>query len=1211
MTADPIRDFVAYAQTLDGDEKGEAQVFLDRFFQAFGHAGYKEAGATLEDRVRRKGRSTGFADLVWPGRVLVEMKKRGAALQKHYDQARDYWFNLYPKPQYVLLCNFDEVWIYDFDVQPDPVDTVALDRLAERRAAFGFMLPQPETPLFENNRVDVTREAAHTVAQVYTGLVDGGEDPDRARRFVLQCVAAMFFEDVGLLPGNVFAHAVDDCLHGGADAYDVLGGLFRQMADPTPARGGRFAAVPYFNGGLFRDVEPVALGKAGLLPLLEAARSDWRRVQPEILGTLFQDVMDPEKRHAQGAHFTHEADIQKIVQPTVVRPWRERIAATDTLAGLKDLRDDLLRYRVLDPACGSGNFLYVAFRELKRVEIEVVAKVVGAFSPAAIQRAGFARTSRVSVRQMYGLDHNAFAVDLARVTLTIAQQAAARDAARTAEADATGALFEDPLPLDDLTANVRQADALFADWPDVEAVIGNPPFVSKNKMAPELGAAYVDRVRRAYPDVPGRADYCVYWFRKAHDHLGAGGRAGLVGTNTIRQNYSREGGLDYVVANGGTITEAVSSQPWTGDAAVHVSIANWIKGDEPGPRRLFYQDGDGPNDELELYEVERIGPALSPEVDVTGAEDLAVNKDADACYQGQVHGHAGFLLSPKGAASLLAADPASAELLHPYMTGNDLVGNAPPGPSRFAIDLNDADDVIAARAGGAAFERLRAQVLPTVEEKAAKERAKGNENGTWTRRLDGWWRYGRARGEMLGKLAGVSRYVGCSRVTKRPIFAFIDTAIRPNDTVQVFPLDDDYSFGIVQSSLHWAWFVARCSTLESRFRYTSSTIFNTFPWPQAPALAEAAAVAEAAVALRQLRRDVMGKLGYSFRDLYRTLDEPGANPLRAAHARLDAAVRAAYGFAPEAEPLAALLALNHAVADRQSAGEPVVGPGLPPSVSDPAPFVTADCIAPPPLPMIRVFISHSHADVALAAALTTLIRQALPLTAPEIRCTSVPGHKLPAGAHSPTQLRREVREATVLVGLISTASLDSLYVAFELGARWGTDGALIPLFAPGFDLAALSGPLSNYNGLRCDDSTDLLQFVDDLAEALGVEPERPSAYHAALEAVRAVPPTPPQPDTFSAGAARPPAPEPPPPEDAEAVIRDHCEAEWGDNFSMLAYCIDRQRDALAALQAGAPSGVPDDVFARIRERAAAEWPSDFTMRQYTEQREVEAYRKTH
>ena len=499
---------------------------------------------------------------------------------------------------------------------------------------------------------------------------------------------------------------------------------------------GTYACVPYFNGGLFSDVEPVPMGKAELFPLYQASLQEWRRVQPEVFGTLFQGTMDAGERHAQGAHFTHEADIQKIVQPTVVRPWRERIGAADRLGDLLALRDDLLRYRVLDPACGSGNFLYVAFRELKRLEIELLVKLRERFSATELRRRGVALTSRVGVRQLYGIDRNPFAVEFARVTLTIAKELALREAAETADAgevDLTGQMFDEALPLDDLRENVRCADALFDDWPAADAVVGNPPFVAKNKLVPELGAAYVDRVRRAFPDVSGRADLCVYWFRRAHDHIGRGGRAGLVGTNTIRQNESREGGLDYVVDGGGTITEAVSSQVWSGDAAVHVSIVNWVKGEAPGPKKLFRQDGDRADSPFVVAEVETIHPALADRVDLREAAPLRANTDAGACFQGQTHGHAGFLLSPKEAAALIAEDPASGAVVHPYMTGADLLTTNPPRPKRYAIDFYPLD-VFAAARYKAALARVRERVLPDREAKRDAEIAKNEKALAATRR---------------------------------------------------------------------------------------------------------------------------------------------------------------------------------------------------------------------------------------------------------------------------------------------------------------------------------------------------------------------------------------------------------------------------------------------------------------------------------------------
>lgn len=199
---------------------------------------------------------------------------------------------------------------------------------------------------------------------------------------------------------------------------------------------------------------------------------------------------------------------------------------------------------------------------------------------------------------------------------------------------------------------------------------------------------------------------------------------------------------------------------------------------------------------------------------------------------------------------------------------------------------------------------------------------------------------------MLDKIAQVPRYAVCAQVTKRPIFEFVDPSVRPNAALIVFPLPDDYSFGILQSGIHWLWFIERCSTLKGDFRYTSYTVFDAFPWPQSPTLAQAEAVARAAVALRDLRRQDMQGNDWSFRELYRTLDLPGANPLKTVHDDLDRAVRAAYGMGPKEDPLTFLLALNGELADREADGQPVVGPGLPPSVEDAQRFTTTDRIAP-------------------------------------------------------------------------------------------------------------------------------------------------------------------------------------------------------------------------------------------------------------------------
>ncbi|BCA07782.1 class I SAM-dependent DNA methyltransferase [Bradyrhizobium diazoefficiens] len=209
--------FINYASVLEGDEKGEAQVFCDRLFKAFGHDGYKEAGATLEFRIKKaSSKGTSFADLMWKPRLLLEMKKRGEKLHLHYGQAFDYWLNAVPhRPRYVVLCNFDEFWIYDFDKQLDePVDVVELAELPKRYTALNFLFPDDRKPLFNNDREAVSREAANSMAMLFKRLTHRLSNPVprvQAQRFVLQTVIAMFAEDIDLLPAGTVKSIVDDC----------------------------------------------------------------------------------------------------------------------------------------------------------------------------------------------------------------------------------------------------------------------------------------------------------------------------------------------------------------------------------------------------------------------------------------------------------------------------------------------------------------------------------------------------------------------------------------------------------------------------------------------------------------------------------------------------------------------------------------------------------------------------------------------------------------------------------------------------------------------------------------------------------------------------------------------------------------------------------------------------------------------------------------
>src|SRR5204863_3034684 len=301
-----------------------------------------------------------------------------------------------------------------------------------------------------------------------------------------------------------------------------------------------------------------------------------------------------------------EFDIRKVVGPTIVRPWRERIEAAGKNVGeLRKALVDLRKFRVLDPACGSGNFLFIAYREMKRLERDILLRLREVSKREPLE-------SAISLQQFFGIDIIPFAVELAKVTLMLAKELELIEAQKLAETDQL-LIEEKPLPLDNLDKNIICADALFTEWPKADAIIGNPPYLDARKLTLEHGTDYVKKLRKAFSGIPGRADFVTYFFRKTHDRLAPNGRAGLVGTNTIRQNYSRQGGLDYIVANGGTITDAVSTEVWSGEAAVHVSIVNWVKGEEKGVRRLSVQLGDLVDSPWQSYELDQINSALSPD----------------------------------------------------------------------------------------------------------------------------------------------------------------------------------------------------------------------------------------------------------------------------------------------------------------------------------------------------------------------------------------------------------------------------------------------------------------------------------------------------------------------------------------------------------------------------------------------------------------------
>jgi hypothetical protein len=919
-----------------GYSGGDAHVaFTTHLLECFGWPAGRPDGAAIPHRFaiadagKRVEREVA---LWWPERrTLLEVAGHDAGLDFAWKDLVRVCLQLDPIPQYVVLTNQRDLQLYDLARDREaPRLAIRIDDLPKYSEAFPFFTKEwtPGAVPKIVNVEKVSEDVADLVARLYRSVraQHAGREKD-VIRFTLQCITAMFAEDIGLLPRNYFTALLYD----GAKRKDVarrLQELFTQMntRDLAAPR-----VVPYFNGGLFTEVTTMPLGDAQLMALTKAAEANWSFVDPHIFGSVFQGIMNDAERHASGAHYTAHDDIMRVVGPTIVEPWRKRIAAATSLKELTELRKELFAFRVLDPACGSGNFLYVAFRELYRLDTELLSRMREWASTAG----KLSWNGGISAANFYGIDINPFAVELAKVTLNIAKKIAFEE--RKAQAFALAGQVEmniDPsLPLDNLDKNIACVDALFTDWPEVDAIVGNPPMLGDRKIRSELGAEYLAKLQAA-TGVDGVVDLSCYWFRKAHDRLHAKGRAGLVGTSGIRVGKAREAALDYIVANGGTITHAVSSREWPGEAALHVSMVNWTKGRVEGPFQLIVDE--------QTFPMTSISTHLQPTADVGGARDLGVNEAGTS--MGMIFGNAAFVLLSSDTALLPSIR--QKKFVRPVATGTDMLTGVLDAAPDYGIMLTEcADEASAKSIGGPAFDWLRKSVLPALQKSASAE-GKTQHYERWLRT---WWQPLDPRRALLADLASVARYIACSSPQARPIFAFLSSEFVPTNTLQVFAFADDYSFGIIQSSLHWEWTKAKGGKVTERIRYTSE-VWRTFPWPQDPTEAQVVTVSDAARRLRRVRAELMDQNGWTLRGLYQAAEIDGRHPLKDAQAALDAAVADAYGIPPDQGPIEFLLELNQLVAEDEQHGRKVRGPGLPDHLDpkDPRWFST-DCIEPPPV----------------------------------------------------------------------------------------------------------------------------------------------------------------------------------------------------------------------------------------------------------------------
>lgn len=804
---------------------------------------------------------------------------------------------------------------------------------------------EPELLRPSKTRQVLTEQAAAKFAALAQRLRDRGHEAQTVAHFVNRLVFCMFAEDVSLLPNHMFRRMLEHCQARPADFEDLAHELFGAMR-----AGGRigFEQVAWFNGGLFDDDTALALDQTDASDLLEAARLDWSDIDPSILGTLFERGLDPAKRSQLGAHYTDREKIMQIVTPVIVEPllaeWTEarsriegllakapqktperllrgrelasRTKALNEADGLhRAFLERLAAYRVLDPACGSGNFLYLALLAIKDIEHRVNLEGEALGLPRGFPRIG--------PECVLGIEINPFAAELARVSVWIGEIQWMR---RNGFEAAQNPILK-PLTNIECRDAVLAEDGTRAEWPEADAVIGNPPFLGDRRMISELGEAETRALRAAWSEVPGGADLVAYWVAGAWRAMQAGRlvRAGLVTTNSIRGGASRE--VLKPVVEGGRIFEAWSDEPWTVDgAAVRVSMVCF--------------DGKRGGGVLDGRTVKRIASDLTGGgVDLTTAVRLKEN--AGISFIGtQKNGP--FDIEGDEARRLLAlpTNPngrRNADVVRPWTNGAGIVQR---DPDKWIIDFGSKMTETDAAYFEAPFEIVRDKVRPT----------RLHLRREWHRTR--WWLHGDPRPALRTSTETLNRLIISPRVSKHRVFVWRLPQVLPDSAVVAIARDDDTTFGILHSRLHEIWSLRMGTSLEDRPRYTPSTTFETFPFPKGltpdiPAAdyaddPRAQAVAAAARELNDKREawlnppDLVTRVpevvvGYPDRLIpkdnaaakelaKRTLTNLyNARPawLAGLHVRLDAAVAAAYGWEAEWQAgmddeaiLARLFALN-------------------------------------------------------------------------------------------------------------------------------------------------------------------------------------------------------------------------------------------------------------------------------------------------------------
>ena len=877
-------------------EKSETQSFYNAFFEVFDVR--RRSVARYEEHVRKLDNRSGFIDLFWPGKLIVEQKSAGRDLGRAYGQAGEY-FDALPereRPRYILVSDFQTFELHDLDEQ----DEVAfpLSDLPRHVDKFGFILGVERRTFRDQDPANI--EAAELVGRLHEALEAAGYRGHNLERFLVRIVFCLFADDTGIFePRDIFLDLIETrTREDGSDTGSRLAELFQVLDTPEAARQTTLdedlARCPYVDGDLFNGALRIpSFNSAMRGALLDACHFDWSNISPAIFGALFQSVMAPEERRAQGAHYTTEKNILKVIGPLFLDDLRAKF---NRLRARKDKRrrGELTAFqkrlggmKFFDPACGCGNFLIIAYRELRELEIDLIRELRRGRGDEAQRMLVATDLSQITVDQFYGIEIGEFPVRIAETALWMMDHIMNNRLSL-----AFGRSYV-RIPLEG-SPHILNADALETDWTDLlppencSYVFGNPPFGGAKFQSKEQRA----QVRRiaALGKTGGTLDYVTAWFIKAGEYVQTGrARIGFVATNSITQGeqVAQLWPLLFTRANL-EIAFAHRTFAWGSDARgkahVHVVIIGLDDLENPqADKRLFsYPDINGEPEET-LHAI------LSPYL--FGADGLAdphltvreesrpINGMAPLRYGSQPIDGGHIIFGAEERDALLAVEPDAAPFLHPYVGAREYL----QGGGRWILALGEASPDALAR-----LPRVRERIAAVREYRLTSKRAVTRELASFPTEF--------AFTTIPDTTFLVIPEVSSERREYVPI-GWLEPPVIPSNLVRVLENASLADFALLTSAMHMAWLRHVGGRLESRYRYSIGLVYNTFPTPPAGAnLSKLEPLAQAVLDARSSHP------GATLSDLY----DPDLMPpnLRRAHQSLDRAVDRLYrakGFASERE----------------------------------------------------------------------------------------------------------------------------------------------------------------------------------------------------------------------------------------------------------------------------------------------------------------------